>query len=475
MKISEEKTYNLIVLDTEGLNDVTNNKFMDQKLISLIYSLSSFLIMNVQSCISMLDVKNFKILQNLKANGEAPVLLYLLRDFNLTLTCPLKTYILSNFQKEIKSKNIQLEGFTLSTPCDDIEINLSKLSDNPNVLRSEFKKSCSILKEFIFQNLPVKYISKGENRVQCDGITYVKYINSLETTELTQFYQKTVNTSLMDSKFKEMEKFLQKKFPCHQMFLVDYVEIQMKVFERENNYQQKMSEFLEKKIKENESKFEFQYKKCFQGFQMRLKEFHSQSPLLELKETIAEFVLSNPFTFFNFQSKTITKPQFTDDQYKFVLGKYYGELNIDIMKWELNEKKKRNIPRYIVQIEEILNIRNQQLSKIKEMSENILKLKEILRNQSNDHSLKIRQMRESFNQSINQLQQETYIIENQFHPFDQNVINELSWKYQCQINELSTSLKRVREQLAYQLQSELESYRNRIHSNRYHNPYDGYY
>jgi GTPase SAR1 family protein len=180
MKISEEKTYNLIVLDTEGLNDVTNDKFMDQKLISLIYSLSSFLIMNVQSCISMLDVKNFKILQNLKANGEAPVLLYLLRDFNLTLTCPLKTYILSNFQKEIKSKNIQLEGFTLPTPCDDIEINLSKLSDNPNVLRSEFKESCSILKEFIFQNLPVKYISKGENRVQCDGISYVKYLNSLE-------------------------------------------------------------------------------------------------------------------------------------------------------------------------------------------------------------------------------------------------------------------------------------------------------
>jgi hypothetical protein len=100
----------------------------------------------------------------------------------------------------------------------------------------------------------------------------------------------------------------------------------MKVFERENNYQQKMSEFLEKKIKENESKFEFQYKKYFQGFQMRLKEFHSKSPLLELKETIAEFVLSNPFTFFNFQLKTFKVSQFTNDQYKFVLGKYYEEL-----------------------------------------------------------------------------------------------------------------------------------------------------
>jgi hypothetical protein len=143
------------------------------------------------------------------------------------------------------------------------------------------------------------------------------------------------------------------------------------------------------------------------------------------------------------------------------------------MKWELNEKKKRNIPRYISQTEEINKIRNLQLSNINEMLKNILKLKQILRNQSNDHSMKIRQMRESFNQSIIQLQQETYIIKNQFHPVDQNVINELSWKHQCQINELSTSLKRVREQLAYQLQSELESHRNRI--NRYQNPYDGYY
>jgi hypothetical protein len=186
-----------------------------------------------------------------------------------------------------------------------------------------------------------------------------------------------------------------------------------------------------------------------------------------LKETIAEFVLSNPFTFFNFQLKTFTKvSQFTDDQKMFVLGKYYEELNIDIMKWELNEMKKRNIPRYIVPTEEILKIRNLQLSNIKKMSKNI-QLKEILRNQSNSHSLKIRQMRESFNQSINQLQQETYIIKNQFHPVDQNVIYELSWKYECQRRELSISLNRAREQLAHQLQRELESYRNRNLSNRY--------